>query len=63
MASSPWEGALGWGDVDVAAPALGWRGDVLVAVGGALGEGDVDVAAPLWNGVADNALGRRWGVP
>ena len=46
MSSLPWEGALGEGDEDVAAPALGWRGDVFIAVGGALGEGDEDVTAP-----------------
>jgi hypothetical protein len=63
MSSSPLGGALGKGDEDVAAPALGWRGDVLIAVGRGLGCGDEDVAAPAWEGVADNALGRRWGVP
>jgi hypothetical protein len=37
---------LGEGDVDVSAPALERRGDVLIAVGRSLGQGDVDVAAP-----------------
>ena len=46
----------GKGDVDVATPALGRRGDVLIAMGGAWGKGDVDVATPaggrnwIWNG-------------
>ena len=36
----------------MAAPALGWRGDVLIAVRGALGQGDVDVATSAlgWKG-------------
>jgi hypothetical protein len=38
---------LGEGDVDVAAPFLERRGDVLIAVGRSLGQGDVDVAAPF----------------
>ena len=37
---------MGEGDVDVAAPTLEWRGDVLIAVGMTFAC-DVDVASPF----------------
>ncbi len=47
MSSSPWGGALGQGDEDVAAPFGSGVAMSSSPWGGAWGEGDVDVAAPF----------------